>query len=290
MKRRISIILGLVVCFSVLFSLNTFAASNISVYVDSELTELMDANGNTVYPFIQNGTTYIPVRGISQALDCVVEWDGANQNVMIYKDIEPDNKVFRNNSNEVKLYVDNEEQKLHDANGTEVKPFIKDGTPYVPLRGVSQVLGCLVEWNGSTKSVYVWEHAVSPNGVTLSNNKPYETWALTGYYELEGKQLEIDNSNYTNALRTAHGPYEGYALFNIDGKYSRMTFTAGASDGESEEIKVTIIVDGEIIDKIVIDEHSHAEEFDIELDYGLQMKIILEGWSAGIGDITFWGE
>lgn len=35
-----------------------------------------DANGNTVEPFIYNGTTYLPVRGVAQALDVKVQWDG----------------------------------------------------------------------------------------------------------------------------------------------------------------------------------------------------------------------
>ena len=289
MKRKLATILVLSFILSAIFSINTFA-SDVSVYVDNECTYLTDADGNIVYPFIQNGTTYIPVRGISQALDCTVEWDGNNRNVMIYKDIVPDDKVFRNNSNDVKLYVDNEEQKLYDANGTEVKPFIKDGTTYVPLRGVSKVLGCKVEWDGSTRSVFVWDKKVSPNGSTLSDNKPYDMWALATFYEIDGKQLEIDNNSYTNALRTAYGPHEGYALFNLDGRYNKISFIAGASDGKSEEIKITVIVDGKIVETIIVDEHSPAQEFQVELNYGLQMKIILEGWSAGLGNITFYGE
>lgn len=291
MKRRISIILGLVACFSLLFSLNSFAASNISVYVDNELTELMDANGNTVYPFIQNGTIYIPVRGISQALDCIVEWDGDNQNVMIYKDIEPDNKVFRNNSNGVKLFVDNEEQKLYDANGTEVKPFIKDGTTYVPLRGVSKVLGYPVEWEGQTKSVYVWKDDVSPNGVTMDFLRPYEIQHSTGWasfnagYESDGGRVEIDGEYYTNVL----SGWWGSALFNLDGKYDTLTCVLGPTANLNDEKTVTFIVDGKIVETIVIEPNSFSKEINIDLQKGLQLKIMIDGY-VGLGDITFYGE
>ena len=275
-----------------LLSTTVIAVSNdISVYVDNELTELMDANGNTVYPFIQNGTTYIPVRGISQALDCIVKWDGDNQNVMIYKDIEPDNKVFRNNSNEVKLYVDNEEQKLYDANGTEVKPFIKDGTTYVPLRGVSKVLGYPVEWEGQTKSVYVWKDDVSPNGVTMDFLRPYEIQHSTGWasfnadYESDGGRVEIDGEYYTNVL----SGWWGSALFNLDGKYDTLTCVLGPTANLNDEKTVTFIVDGKIVETIVIEPNSFSEEINIDLQKGLQLKIMIDGY-VGLGDITFYGE
>lgn len=282
--------LSLILSFSfILAPLTASSADNICVYVDGALTTLHDAYGSTVYPFIQNGTTYIPVRGISQVLGCTVAWDGNNQNVLIYKEIIPDNKAFRNNSGYVKLYVDNEEKTLYDSNGTEVKPFIKDGTTYVPLRGVSQALGCVVEWDGSSKSVYVWDKKVSPNGTTLSQNKPYKNHFLSPYFEIDGDLLEIDGKGYTNALATG-GYEEGYSLFNLNGKYKKLTFVGGSTDNGFEDLNITIIVDGEIIDKFTVEENSHSEKFTVDLDYGLQMKIILDGRYAGVGNMVFWGE
>lgn len=286
MKKNIAIILGFVMCLSLLFSFNVFA-NDVSVYVDDELTELTDANGNTVYPFIQNGTTYIPVRGISQALDCTVEWDGNNKTVLIYKDIEPDGKVFRNNSDEVKLYVDNEEKKLYDANGTEVKPFIKDGTTYVPLRGVSQVLGCWIRWDGQEKAAKVYMQICPPDGVPLSENKPYET-DLGSYYELDGKQLEIDGVFYRNALHKER--HNSYALFNLDSKFESMTFIAGSTGDFESEKKLTFIVDGKIVDTYTIEPNSSATEIEVPLNKGLQLKVVIDNRYVGMGDIIFWGE
>lgn len=273
----------------IVLSMSAMAASaEVSVYVDNIRTELTDSDGNTVYPFIQNGTTYIPVRGISQALGCVVEWDGNNKNVLIYKDIEPDVKVFRNNSDDVKLYVDNEEQKLYDANGTEVKPFIKDGTTYVPLRGVSQVLGCWVRWDGSTKTVSVYMHTCPPDGVSLTENKPYEGGVST-YYELDGQQLEIDGMNYTNALEFNAGEYEAY--FNLDGKFDTIAMTIGSTYYFEDEKRIEFIVDGKIVDTHIIPANSGAEDISVDLNRGLQLKIVRSsGSGVGMGNITFFGE
>ncbi|MBQ7565870.1 MAG: copper amine oxidase N-terminal domain-containing protein [Oscillospiraceae bacterium] len=42
-----------------------------------------DANGNVVEPFIIDGTTYLPVRAVSDALGLNVEWDSATSTVKL---------------------------------------------------------------------------------------------------------------------------------------------------------------------------------------------------------------
>jgi len=57
--------------------------SNIKLYVDGTLITPKDPNGNIVEPFIYNGTTYLPVRAVSQALGKTVNWDGKTSSVYI---------------------------------------------------------------------------------------------------------------------------------------------------------------------------------------------------------------
>ncbi|NLD49657.1 MAG: cell wall-binding protein, partial [Clostridiaceae bacterium] len=47
---------------------------NIKIYVDGILIHPRDGNGNSVEPFIYNGTTYLPVRAVSEALGKKVTW------------------------------------------------------------------------------------------------------------------------------------------------------------------------------------------------------------------------
>ena len=57
---------------------------NIKVTVDSQEVTPKDAQGNKVEPFIMNGTTYLPVRGIAYALGMDVRWDNATSTVSLY--------------------------------------------------------------------------------------------------------------------------------------------------------------------------------------------------------------
>ena len=56
---------------------------NIKIYVDGNLAIPKDASGRIVEPFIYEGTTYLPVRAVSEALGRPVEWEGTTSSVYI---------------------------------------------------------------------------------------------------------------------------------------------------------------------------------------------------------------
>ena len=57
--------------------------NDIKVVVEGNRAELKDANGNVVEPFIIDGTTYLPVRAVANALEKTVSWDGKTSTVYI---------------------------------------------------------------------------------------------------------------------------------------------------------------------------------------------------------------
>lgn len=60
-----------------------------------------------------------------------------------------------------------------DVNGKVVEPFSINGTTYVPLRGVSQILGVNASWDGSTNTVALTGNA--PNTAPSVDVTPYIT-------------------------------------------------------------------------------------------------------------------
>lgn len=48
---------------------------SIKIVVDGRIITPKDASGNTVEPFIYNGTTYLPIRAIGEAIGKEVNWD-----------------------------------------------------------------------------------------------------------------------------------------------------------------------------------------------------------------------
>ncbi len=60
--------------------------TDIKIELNGEKVTPMDANGNVVEPFAINGTTYLPVRAVSNILGLEVGWDGATSTVKLQKD------------------------------------------------------------------------------------------------------------------------------------------------------------------------------------------------------------
>lgn len=61
----------------------TLLYDNIKITLDGTEIIPVDANGTYVEPFIIDGTTYLPVRGISNALGLGVDWDGNTNTVIL---------------------------------------------------------------------------------------------------------------------------------------------------------------------------------------------------------------
>ena len=60
-------------------------ANGIKIVLDGKQINPTDANGNKVEPIIYNGTTYLPVRAVANALGKAVYWDGPNYTVYLGK-------------------------------------------------------------------------------------------------------------------------------------------------------------------------------------------------------------
>ena len=64
----------------------TLDYSDIKVVLDGKVLKLSDATGAEVEPFSIDGTTYLPVRAISQALGFEVAWNGDSHTVYISRE------------------------------------------------------------------------------------------------------------------------------------------------------------------------------------------------------------
>lgn len=66
--------------------------NNIKIFIDGSELIPKDANGNTVEPFIMNGTTYLPVRAVANAFGKDVDWDGETNTV--YLGAKPGENIY----------------------------------------------------------------------------------------------------------------------------------------------------------------------------------------------------
>lgn len=100
-KRIITFSIALVLVFALACGAaavaNTVQATltyrDIKVTMNGEQINLVDSAGNSVEPFIINGTTYLPLRVVSNALGLTVGWDDATSTVSLIEK-QPENIVY----------------------------------------------------------------------------------------------------------------------------------------------------------------------------------------------------
>ncbi len=59
--------------------------TGVNIYIDDQKLDPRDANGNPVEVFVYNGTTYLPVRAVGEAVGKTVQWDGKTNSVYLGK-------------------------------------------------------------------------------------------------------------------------------------------------------------------------------------------------------------
>lgn len=121
----------------------TNVSNNITIYINSSLFQ-SDKNA-----FIYHGRTLIPLRAVGENLGAEFLWDSVNRTVTITK-----------GNSTIKLYIDNRLYSytldgITKYDVTDIAPIIKNGSTYVPLRLISNVLGLDVQWNGEKREITV---------------------------------------------------------------------------------------------------------------------------------------
>ncbi|MCX7709498.1 MAG: glycosyl hydrolase family 18 protein [Clostridia bacterium] len=134
MKKLISLITLITVTASILTiqSPIAHAASNRGVAIN--------VNGKRLHPdvppFIKNGRTLVPLRGIFEELGSTVEWVPEGQRVIVkYKD------------KNINLQIGNKTASINGNTATiDVAPLIDNSRTMIPLRFIAEKMGMNVQW------------------------------------------------------------------------------------------------------------------------------------------------
>lgn len=103
------------------------------------------AVASTAQPFIEDGTTLIPMRSVFSAMGAAVTWDDKSFSASAKKDgteivFAPGEKALYKNGEKISLLK---------------SPVIIDSTLFVPLRAVCESFGYTVSWNGEKNLINI---------------------------------------------------------------------------------------------------------------------------------------
>jgi hypothetical protein len=225
-KKKLALLVGLILIISTVTAFATGAVTknidvlynNIKLVVDGKPIEFgEDSAGNKIEPFIYNGTTYLPVRAVGEAIGKKVDWDGSNQTVYLGEKpgevnymteiIEPYDKhrldTYKLNDTE-KLELAGKTYKTGYRLGhTDRDSLDRIGYAYFNLDGKYSEIECIVGYKPGynsvdrTLNIYLDGKLFKTMDFTRDSMPEKLTIPVSGVLQLK---LEVDKDAYSSVI------------------------------------------------------------------------------------------
>ena len=140
---------------------------NTAVRIDGVERTFYNAQGQEVHPIGYNGTTYVPIRAIGELMGKNVNWDGTTNTATIggnrttgTTNGTPDTTTRTQDVTvemrpDYTIIIDGTARTFRDVNGREVDPMLYEGSIYLPLRAIGEIMGKNVEWDSTDGTVFL---------------------------------------------------------------------------------------------------------------------------------------
>lgn len=201
MKRKLTIALvtltlsGILVSGVVAANYDTVSAAinpSYSVSVDGNTQTFFNAAGQPVYPLTYRDTNYLPVRAIGELMKKNVTWDAQTQTISLTSprtasaihgtaSAKPASQsVSAQLRYDLTIKVDGVKRTFQDAQGKTVYPLLYNGSTYLPVRAIGELMGKSVSWNNGTQTIMLTASKSDANvtdvdQVTGATQKPSTT-------------------------------------------------------------------------------------------------------------------
>lgn len=254
-----------------------------------------DGNGQSVTPIVFEGTTYLPVRAVAGLAGLDVSWDKATNTVALTSDglledytgspndgqpvniiVEPDSTLT--------ITMDGAAKTFKDGSGKDVFPFIYDGTTYLPVRAVCDMVGIPVSWDANSKTILLGKElkevkpaAEIPEGAKVLTGADLLPQSQTDAYEDGAFHIVADPS--IMRLTDLYFPADGY---------QSITFTVTTGDAGKKEVQdVSVSGWNKMVDQYVgtpvaaKQEYSTTKTYTADISgYGAVEISVGNGWAS----------
>lgn len=138
---------------------------DITIVIDGSERTFYNVSGQQVHPISYNDTTYLPLRAIGELMGKVVTWNKDTKTASL-DGVRTDSAAAgtpdagaraRDITVEVRsdftVEVDGQVRTFTDAQGRTVYPLLYQGSTYLPVRAIGELMGKSVAWDGKTNTV-----------------------------------------------------------------------------------------------------------------------------------------
>ncbi len=242
MKKLIcTLALAAMLCGAVTAASGSYTVSarlrpDVTVVIDGVERTFFNVQGQEVHPISYAGTTYVPIRSIGELMDKNVNWDGATSTATIggarvtadatgTPDVNARAQdITLTMEPNYTIVIDGVERTFYDVNGKVCDPALYNGSIYLPIRAIGEIMGKTVSWDGVTDTVTL-SGGTSTGGVTdFDTANPGGTTGntgTTGSITLErAKEIALSDAGVSASQATfvrAHLDYDdGRQVYDVE--------------------------------------------------------------------------
>ena len=195
---------------------------------------------------------------------------------------------------------------LFDSNGYMLNGWQKvKGTWYylqssgaMMGRGWHQINGnwyYMYDSGAMAANTWIGEYYVNDSGVRVESKKEYDLLEVCPPYKTQRYEkwsnLSMAGIEYNSGISiggTGYWGETGYALFNLSGKYTTLSFTVGNIDsrGVAWEESLSIYLDGELAWSIDLDPYALPVQYTVKVAGAKQMKMEGSLWAGDFGIVN----
>lgn len=135
-----------------------------TIIIDGKEKNFKRADGSVAFALVYEDSTYLPLRAIGEALGKNVNWDEDTKTITLEGERETkdsSNKAVEGKAKNISVQVrkdftiviDGKEETFKTSAGKRIYPLLYDGSTYLPLRAIGQIMDKTVEWDNDTKTV-----------------------------------------------------------------------------------------------------------------------------------------
>lgn len=206
--------------FLLLFTGGAYAAGEIGIILNGSPVS------SDVSPFIdQNSRTMVPLRFIGEGIGAYVDWTVGTQKITV----KQDGCVIELAIGSFKASVDGKTVQL------DTQPVLKGGRTMVPLRFVSEQLGCSVSWNAREQAVYIVSREEVDQKIVVDLTTAKNANIRQGPGTVYPVVSQVSDGSVLTAVSKSGDWYEVLLADNSKGWISATLVKLRNEDGEDED-------------------------------------------------------
>ncbi len=202
---------------------NAELRSDFTIEIDGNKCLFTRADGSVALPILYNDTTYLPLRAVGEIMGKNVNWDESNKTITLSgsrAELADKTKSGTAKSKDVvvqeradfTIVIDGAQKEFKTASGNKINPIVYNGSTYLPLRAIGQIMGKDVAWDSTAKKV-----SLAPANSTVTDADSF------GTKDEEGSNLEKGDIGMGKAkeIALAHAKLDAKDVRFVDTKMDK---------------------------------------------------------------------